>query len=408
MKKLVLFFALSLQLNSFAQNILPIVYDTNLRTQEFVLSGGIDLSTTAIKNSLTRYFIRGGEIPEDVRQSSYDNHQSRDRVGAVIQPELTYINYNIQPFKSKNWGIQVKAGMNVVASGRYTKGLFGLAFLGNEQFLGTTVDLSNSNFSFYSGHKLGFGIIDAKTKSSVTLSVHGITSYANGNLDSANFHQSADGYDALINLSGSFETTSRSTFYKGLGVGIDADFILPIQVAGKTSFLQFQIQNLGVGFLTDDRITYSMDTSIQYNGFEINELVGDNAILNQDRDVLDAIGLHRDTVAAKPIALPFSIQVGKIVDEHKTQLLQSFFGVRAIYQKGAIPLLYAGMQIRATDYLRFGVSGSYGGFAKFRAGIYCNLVLPKFNLGISTTNLIGMVAKSGLGQSYSLHLNYRL
>ena len=408
MRKLVVFFSLMLQSISWGQNILPIAYDTNLRSQEFILIGGIDLSTTGIKNSLTRYFIRGGEIPEDVRQSSFDNHSSRNRVGAVVQPEFTYINYNVKPFKSKKWGIQVKAGMNVVASGRYTKGLFGLAFLGNDQFLGTTVDLSNSNFSLYGGHKLGFGIIDAKTKSSVTLSIHGITSYSNGHLDSANFYQSADGYDALINLSGSFETTSRSTFYKGLGVGVDADIILPIEMAGKTSFLQFQIQNLGIGFLTDDRITYSMDTSIHYSGFQISDLIGDNALLKEDKDVLDAIGLHRDTVASKPIALPFSVQVGKIVDEHKTQLLQAFFGARAIYQKGAIPLIYAGMQIRATDYLRFGMSGAYGGFAKFRIGIYCNAVFPKFNLGISTTNLIGLVSKSGLGQAYSLHLNYRL
>jgi len=408
MRIIMLCLAVCIHFGLFAQNILPMVYDTNLRSQEFVLSGGVDLSTTAIKNSLTRYFIRGGEIPEDVRQNSFDNHSSRDRVGAVIQPELTYINYNIKPFKSKDWGIQVKAGMNLVASGRYTQGLFGLTFLGNEQFLGSTVDLSNTNFSLFSGHKLGFGIIDAKTKSSVTLNVHGITSYANGYLDTANFYQSADGYDATINLSGSFETTSRSTYYKGIGVGIDADFILPIQMAGKTSFIQFQVQNLGVGFLTDKRITYSMDTSIQFSGFQINDLVGDNALLNQDRDVLDAIGLQRDTVTAKPIALPFSIQIGKIVDEHKTQLLQSFFGMRMIYQKGSIPLLYAGMQVRATDYLRFGISGSYGGFAKFRAGLYCQAVFPKFNLGISTTNLIGIVAKSGLGQAYSLHLNYRL
>lgn len=408
MKQIGLAVALFSVFNVFGQDILPMVYDTNERKQEFILNGGIDLSSTAIRNSLSTFFIRGGEITDEVTQTNYDNHQALNRIGINTQPELEYVNYGLKLFKSKPWGLQLKAGMLTSASSRYTSGLFGLAFLGNEPFLGQEVDLSNATFSYLSAHKIGVGLVDVKTKSSVTLNVYGIRNYASGYLNEAYFSQDAEGYNAEVQLSGSFETPLNSTFYKGLGVGVDANFILPITVFEKKKFVQFQLQNLGVGFLTGDRVVYQMDTLLNFNGFQVNQLIGDESILSNDNDVFEEIGLRRDTLAAKPIALPFTIQVGKIVDEHTQQFVQSFFGLKAFYQKGAIPLIYAGVQMRATDWLRMGVSANYGGFSKFRVGVYCQVVKGKFNAGIGTNNVIGMVSKSGFGHAYSLRLNYRL
>lgn len=393
---------------SFGQDVLPMVYDTNERTQEFILSGGLDYSATSVSNSLSTFFIRGGEISKEITTENYEQHQALNRLGIVAQPELEYINYNIRLLKNRAWGLQIKAGMNTIASSRYTSGLFGLAFLGNERFLGTEVDLSNSTFSYLSAHKLGVGFIDVKTKSSVTLNLYGITNYASGHLNDASFSQDADGYNAEIQLSGMFEGPLNSTYYKGLGVGIDANFILPISVFNRQNYIQFQLQNLGVGFLTGKRIVYQMDTTLNFNGFEIEELIGDESMISSDSDLLSELGLKKDTLAATPIALPFSIQVGKIVDEQNQQLIQSFFGLRAMYQKGAIPLVYAGLQVRATDWLRFGVSANYGGFSNFRVGMYCQVVKGNFNAGVGTNNLIGMVSKSGFGHAYSLRLNYRL
>ncbi len=388
--------------------VLPMVYDTLDRNQEIILTGGIQLNTTSISNSLTSYFLKGGEIPENVRSDNYDQHSSLNRLGVSFNPELSYANYSVRLFKNKDWGILIKAGMATNVSARYRSGLFGLAFLGNEPFLGTTVDLSNSNVSIFGAQKIGFGFIDALSKSSVNLNVYGITNYSYGFLNNASLTQDIDGYNAELMLKGQFETTARSTYFKGIGVGVDANFILPIDAFGKKSFIQFQVQDLGIGFLTDNIVRYSMDTTIHFNGFEVNDFVGDGALLKNNKTVFDEIGLKRDTLKSDALALPFSIQVAKIIDEHNTNLLQSYFGMQATYQKGAIPLVYLGLQVRPIDWLRVGASVSYGGFSKFRGGLYVQAIVDRFNFGVSTTNIVGMVSKKGLGQGYSLRMNYRL
>lgn len=407
MKLLILLSALSVTVSLQAQ-VLPMVYDTLPRNQEFILGGNVLLGTTAVSNSLSNYFLKGGEIPENVRSDNYKQHSDLNRLGLMLQGELSYANYNVRVFKNKNWGILLNAGTVTNVSARYRSGLFGLTFLGNEPFLGTTVDLSNSNVSIFGAQKIGFGLIDVKTKSSVSLNVYGITNYSYGYLNNASLTQDADGYNAELMLKGQFESTSRSTYFKGLGVGFDANFILPIDAFGKRSFIQFQVQNLGIGFLSDKVVRYAMDTTIQFNGFEVNNFVGDGAMLQNGKTVFDEIGLKQDTIKSDPLALPFTIQVAKIIDEQNTNLLQSYFGLQAMYQKGAIPMVYLGLQVRPIDWLRVGASVSYGGFSKFRGGLYVQAVVDRFNFGISTTNIVGMVSKKGLGQGYSLRINYRL
>lgn len=403
-----LLFAMVFVTSAFGQSM-PMIYDTlETRKQEVVLDGAGQLSSTAVSNSLFNFFIKGGEIPENVRSDNYNQHNDLNRVGVIAQGELSYINYTVRPFEKKNWGILVKAGTLTTVSSRYRSGLFGLAFLGNEPFLGTTIDLSNSTATYIGAHKLGFGFIDLKSKSSVNLNVYGITNYNHGYLNNSSLTQDAQGYNAEVILNGQFEKTSRSTYFKGLGVGVDANFILPIDAFSKRSYIQFQVQNLGVAFLIHKVVRYSMDTIIQFNGFEINDFVGDGAIVNNGTSVFDAIGLKNDTITADPIALPFSIQVAKIIDEHSSNLLQSYYGIQAYYQKGAIPMVYAGLQVKPIEWFRFGASVSYGGFAKFRGGLYVQAVMKKINLGIATTNIVGMVSKKGFGQAYSFRINYRI
>jgi hypothetical protein len=393
---------------SFSQDILPMIYDTNDRKQEIIFNGSIELSATATSNTLLQYFVQGGDIPYDVRESNYNQQDRLNRVGFIFNPEFEYRNYCVNIFKKKNWGILVKAGTYTMASGRYSNGLFGLAFLGNEPFLGQEVGLSNSNYAFFSAHKLGFGLIDAKTKSSVSLNVYGIRNYSSGILNNAYLKQDVDGFNAEIKLDGDIEFLNERTYYKGIGVGLDANFILPATMFNRVSYIQFQLQNLGVGFLTGKKVKYEMDTTIQFTGYEVSDLIGDNAIINGDTDLLDEIGLKRDTIAGGTMSIPFTVQIGKIVDEQNRRPIQTFFGFRAIYQKGAIPQVYLGLQYRATNWLRIGASASYGGFSAFRVGLYANTVFKNFNAGIGTNNLIGIFSQKGHGQAFLLRLNYML
>lgn len=288
---------------------------------------------------------------------------------------------------------------------RYRDGLFGLAFRGNEPYLGSEIDLSNMVVGFSTAHKIGFGFIDAKSKSSVTLNLYGITNYVSAYTNDASFKQDETGFNAELMLTGKFESTTKSPYYKGVGVGIDADFYLKVGRDEKPSFIQFSVRNLGVGFLNNSIVRYQMDTTIQQNGYTIADLVDGNTLFGKDKEIMDELGVQRDTIS-KTVALPFTVQVGKIIDEHNTKPFQLFFGGKMYVQNGALPVVYIGGQYRTKSWFRIGAGVSYGGFTGLRGNLYAQGIWNKYSIGIATSDVAGMI---GLGRGYacSLNMSYR-
>ncbi len=406
MRSLVVFIFLFFVLfSSTAQNFLPLNYDTLQRKHEINLIGSGEFATSSVSNKLTNYFVFGGEIPADLITKVDGKQRSLNRIGFYAEPTLEYINYNAKPFKTKNWGIVVKAGLFSSGAARYRDGLFGLMFRGNEPYLGSEVDLSNMVVGLTTAHKIGFGFIDGKSKSSISLNVYGITNYIGAYLNDASFQQDETGFDAELRLNGRADITSMGPYYKGIGVGIDANFFFKVGPDEKPSFLQFSVQNLGVGFINKNISRYSMDTLIQYDGYTISNLTNGETVFGEGKNVADELGLRQDTVS-KTIALPFTVQIGKIIDEHNTKMFQFFYGGRVYVQNGSIPMLYAGAHYRSKKWFRMGVGVSYGGYTGLRANLYAQGVWKNFNIGIATSDVVGTI---GVGKGYgcSLNLSYR-
>lgn len=387
-----------------SQNLLPLNYDTIQRTQEINIYAAGEFASTSISNQLTRQFLFGGNISDELTEKIDGKHKSLNRIGFYAEPTIEYINYNVKPFKSVNWGIVVKAGAFYSGASRYRSGLFGLAFRGNEPYLGSEIDLSNQIANITAAHKIGFGFIDGKSKSSITLNIYGITNHFNALLNDSYFKQDGTGDNAELLLRGRADITG-GPYYKGLGVGLDANLFFKVGPDEKPSFIQFSIQNLGVGFLNKNIIRYSMDTTLHHDGFTIAQLTNGETLFGEGKNVADEIGLQRDTIS-KTIALPFTVQIGKIIDEHNTKLFQLFYGGRVYVQNGALPMLYFGGHYRSKKWFRMGVGVSYGGFTGFRANLYAQGVWKQFNIGLATTDVAGMIG-IGRGYGYSLNLSYR-
>ncbi len=386
------------------QNILPLYYDTLQRNQEINVYASGEFASSAISNQLMNKFIFGGEISNEIIEKINGKHKSLNRIGFYADPTIEYINYTIQPFKQKNWGIIIKAGMFYSGAARYRSGLYGLAFRGNEPYLGSEVDLSNTTAGITGAHKVGFGFIDSKTKSSITLNIYGITNHINGYLDDSYFKQDETGFSAELLLNGRADVAS-GTYYKGLGAGIDANLFFKIGPENKQSFIQFSIQNLGIGFINKNVVRYSMDTTIYHDGYTISDLTNGETLFGEGKNIADEIGLSRDTVA-KTIALPFTVQIGKIIDEHNTKPFQLFYGGRVYVQNGALPMLYFGGHYRSKKWFRMGVGVSYGGFTGLRANLYAQGAWKQFNIGLATTDIVGMTGQ-GKGYACTLNLSYR-
>lgn len=390
---------------SFAQ-ILPIGHDTLIYKHQVTLSGGFDYSGNSVQRAITSKFLRGGEITEDLKDASFAKHRSVNRIGGALSGELNYAAYDVRLFK--DWGLNIKAGYDLFGGLIYSKDFFGLAFYGNQRFLGDTLSMSGMNATLTSFQKFGVGIINAKSKASVTLNFYNIDNHFDAHFRTLELIQDESGDSFSVEMDGEVEIPKNSQMNQGFGVGIDVDFRLPIAWgAENTAYVQFQAKNIGVGFSSQPYKRYYTDTTIAFDGFTFDQLIGDNSFLGDTsisvNSVMDSIGIYSNNFRPTYL-LPGFIQIAKIVDDHYEGKFQPFFGVRLYPTLIYSPMVFGGLDYKPVEKLRVGASLSFGGFAGLRGGLYAHTDLGKWNIGLSTETISGLVSQKAPGQSVYLRI----
>ena len=68
------------------------------------------------------------------------------------------------------------------------------------------------------------------------------------------------------------------------------------------------------------------------------------------------------------------------------------------------PYLFYGLHCTPSKFIGFGLNVGYGGFAKFRSGIYTNINLGNYSLGLASENILGFFTRRSSGQSLFIRL----
>jgi hypothetical protein len=385
--------------------LLPIQYDTLPRSQEVILSGGLSYSGSAIQNQFfSKFLYTGGLISPEVKDASDARHKGLNRVGGFFMGDVEYRSYNLKPLKKRDWGMVFKGGAIAFGGGIYSDDAFGLVFYGNDRYVGETMEMSGMDLTFASAQKIGVGLIDNKTKSNVSVNLYNMNNYLSGGFRDLQITQSDDGQDVTLVMDGEMMFRNSSSFSQGIGLGVDVDFKLPVAWGqDREAYIQIMAKNVGMAYLHEDQRFYRIDTTIQFSGLEFEDVIGDNALVLDSVDVLAELGVSSQ-MTRKAVLLPGFIQVGKIVDQHSEKDLQSFFGVRLFPSIIYSPFVYAGLHYKTTDWLSFGANVSYGGFTNFRGGLYANLDFEQISVGLASENIVGLVSKTGSGQSFFIRL----
>ena len=405
MKGWFLILAILFSIQGYAQQLLPIQHDTNFVDQEFILNGVFDYSATSIRNDLSRKMLFGGYRTDEIKDRSFGEHSGVNRFGGDASAEFEYRNCKASLFGK--YGFNVKAGYYNYLSVLYSKDLFGLTFYGNERYLGSDVDLSGSRFTAMFFQKIGFGLIDKKSGSGLTLNYYSVSNYAQAHLREGHLYQNDDADTVTLEADGYFDQANNSGYFKGHGVGVDADIRFPVSFRkDKTSYIQILVKNAGVAMFAEPVRRYSADTTFTYTGFTFEQLYGDNAVID-DINVLDTLGFDSLTVNKYRI-LPGFIQAGNIIDEHDSSRFQGFYGLRLYTAMTYAPMVYAGLHMKTTDWLALGLNAGYGGFTQFRVGLYMQFKYKGFTAGLATEDLIGVLSKYGKGASVVGRLSYRI
>ena len=408
MKRFIFILICILNSNSWGQ-ILPTKHDTIVhKAHSFVFSGNTELGATSIKNDLLSKVFFGGAISEITKDKSFSKHRSNNIVGAELNSEFEYKNQIINLFGNENLGFSLKAGYNAIGSASYSKDAFGLIFYGNENYFGKNADFSNLDFKFVSFQKIGFGILFKKSKSSIHLNYYNIDNFNEARIYHGNYYQDVNTINDSLDINGFAGFTEGKKFNKGFGIGIDFDIKMQIDwTKDRKAYIQFVAKNIGLATINSGVNYISFDSTYHYTGFKLNQLVGENPIMQNTDSITSQLGIKK-SLHKSNFLLPCMIQIGKIVDEHNSGKIQSFFGVKIYPTISFIPLAYGGIHYKLNSNIELGIQESFGGFTAFRTGIYSTVSLKKWSIGIATENAIGLVSKNGNGKSLLFRIQCRL
>lgn len=384
------------------------IYDSTVHSHEIGAKGILDYGASAVQNGLTNKFIFGGLIDSTIKDNSLNRHLGVNRIGFNAIGEVYYRNYNPRLFKNKDWGYEIGGGSNYFGGVLYARDMFGLAMYGNLNYVGDTLQMSGMDVSYTAMQKIGFGLFDFKSKSSVRLNFYNISSRINADFRDLEVIQSEDGYEVSLAMDGEVEMTQSSKINQGFGVGVDLDFRVPITwLNDKEAYMQFKAENLGFGYMYEAQRKYAFDTLITYDGFRFQQLIGEGNYFSDTINIMDTLGIKSSEVNSG-FLLPGFIQVGKMVDRNAEYDLQSFFGIRIYPTLIYSPFAYAGVDYRFSDHIRAGASVSYGGFSGIRLGAYGQFDWDRIGVGIGSDNFSGFMRSGGNGTSMYIRAVCRL
>jgi hypothetical protein len=174
---------------------------------------------------------------------------------------------------------------------------------------------------------------------------------------------------------------------------------MPVEIVkGKTAYIQFLVKNLGAAYLSSPVTTYAANTQLSFNGLTFDQLYGTGNVFNGSFSLSDTLNVDSSSGSGWKM-MPAVIQVGKMISEMEDAMVQGFYGIRIYPTLSAVPMVYAGAQIKVKT-VSFGVNVSYGGFTGFRAGYYSQFNFKKFNFGLGLEDVYGTLSKKGYGDSF--------
>lgn len=369
-------------------------------------------SSGDLQNEFTNKFIRGGYIDSTLKKDVLEKLKTENRIGAEVSFGVNYQARKTQFFGLPQWGWMFGVENNEYYNLNFSRNAFELAFFGNKNFAGDTVNLAPLDFNQLRFQKLSFGIFNKRNNSSINIGILKGEDFIQMQTNRAQLYTESGGNQLALNLN---ETLTRSdTSNNGLlsfnGWGICTDLTFYINT-GKNRNVRFKnpfkisIQNFGFMVWNKNSLHQQTDSSYQYNGFSVdNVLTGiSNPFVNTS--LSDTLGIKNSRITITQL-LPFTFSVSKITDPFGRGPVQAFYGVRLRAKSNYKPMVYAGINYNFQSKINASVYASFGGYGGFRAGIQVSAFAGKhIRFSINSSDLIGWVSTKGYGRDVGFTLN---
>jgi len=390
-----------------AQNFLPeyVKYDT-VQKMTLRTAAHFNYQSSSIPNYFSSYFLNGGKISATDKDNVSGGLKNSNAVGAEEVFSIRFTDFSSHPFGDKLWGYYLNVEHQDHIAMNFSKNLYDLVFYGNAPYVGETLNLVPANFSRYTFQKFGFGLIESTTGSSFGVSVVKGQSFSFMDFSKGDFFTDDStaniSFDYAANIARSDTNKTKWSSFNGIGLSIDFAWNFKI---GRDSILpdllnlQLRVQNAGFISWNNSSLNYTADTTVNYNGFSVNNILKpEQGLITGSTDLKDSLNIDFKKKKFTNF-LPADFLLGNYINPLKGYWLKPMYGVRYKLMEGYKLMPYLGACMRVAKRTNVQLSGSYGGFGGFRVGLRFETQFGKrIHFIVGSSHVDGLYSKNAYGK----------
>jgi len=365
--------------------------------------------SNVLYNDLVLGVYRGGYISRDVRQHSMDAIDGKGRAGTELGGRISYA-WGSGLFGHADLQPMISASYRLVEGMHFTKDDYQLTFFGNSDLVDQTAHIGPSRHEQMQYSTIGFGVQDRKSGTWLELALVSGHSLNAVNIRTADLYTAPDGRYLDLQLDGDYwaSDTAEQSFGRnnGIGAAINFQWNKNICILGAPAIFGIGVRDLGFVAWNSNSVRVSSDTTIHFEGLEVDDIL-DLGDISLDRSTLqDSLGLGFKSgtfLRALPARFAASLKFGHALGrEDLGQLYTYELTVEQHYLPGYVPYARLDRNFDLFKALRAGVGVSYGGFGGLRVAAGLDTQAGPLRISLRTLNAIGLFSDQAMGKSAML------
>jgi len=390
------------------QDSLPLPIMTDGHRFTMVVSAGFD--SNVLRNDLVTGIYFGGALSSEVRQRTLDNMGNANRAGYELGGMATYA-WGDKFFGRTGWMPRFSLAYQSVMGIRFTTDVYALSFFGNAGYEDLTAHLGPSAFEQVTYQTFGLGVEDRNSGSFVELAVVNGQALNAGQIEKADLYTAPFGRLLELQLNGEYHRsdTARNGFNKGIGAAINVQWRHRFQLFRSTAVFSLGVTDLGFIAWNDNALPVTKDSTIRYEGIEVEDILDLDGLLVNKTTLQDSLGLGYSKgsfMRALPARVEARLGAGKFHKRSNFHGMQPYeLSVDYRYLPGYLPHATIVRNLVFAKCMAVSIGAGYGGFGDFRASAGLISMLGKhFRIGLHTPNAIGLFSNEFSGKALALNI----
>lgn len=396
---ILLFATMGLLAQTPADTTKPAPTDTRVVADLLYIYGNALANSNSITGKLTTAFLKGGYIDDATKATTLDRLKTKNRLGLELNYGATYVHF-AKKRKGALIGYYLRYNQGLYMAAQYNENAYRLMFYGNAPFAGQTVSISPFRYYLMGQRNLGGGLMLGKNKNTFWLGADFVqaTSYTDIQATNTNLTTAVDGTTLQLDGQIDFKQSARPTYNAGYGFALNGQWFTDIK---DKIFLNFAVDNLGLAFFNANSQNFSRDTTIQFSGINLNDVLEGDSAWQQIQDSLTDALLPSQKNKVFSTVLPFSIKVtASRYFLPQSQLLLSLI-LNYRYVPGYIPQAAVQARYKVSKFFSPSLTVMYGGYGGFNTGLGLNFNFGKgYSLSLESLLNEGLIVPknaSGIG-----------